>query len=402
MSLKTSGYRSVLIFTIIIGVSVFWLSSMTAEEKPVRIYTEKLEDGGIDFYGDNTDLFPYRVKINLTELENMKPTKEAPFISILPPGSNKMYLLGLRRINNMRYSYRYRYNYYLGDSTTAKHDDSYEYLLPYEHGTKRQLGQAYHGLFSHFDRIAYALDFTMPIGTKVCAAREGLVVGVKEDSNIGGPGMYYHKYGNYITIYHDDGTFAKYVHLKQNGAIVKKGEKVKAGDVIGYSGNTGRSKGPHLHFEVSIPIEEGVLQTIPTKFLAHDKKAISLRSGYYYYSTHPDKPDYVVSLGRNIKESDYTNYKKEVSQTDSIKIRKEKIDTTYLFFIANGFTSDKEVTVKFTLNNMVASKNIPVTVRVPALTETYLLFLRAKDSDDPSNYNFSHTYKYNFTYKSAD
>jgi len=56
--------------------------------------------------------------------------------------------------------------------------------------------------------------------------------------------------GNEIVIKHSNGEFTDYCHLKHKGVLVKPGQKVKAGDIIGYSGNTGWSIKPHLHFVV--------------------------------------------------------------------------------------------------------------------------------------------------------
>ena len=96
----------------------------------------------------------------------------------------------------------------------------------------------------------HALDFTMEIGTPICAARDGLILFVKENSNKGGKTFKFQEYGNNITIYHEDGTMANYFHIKKGGSKVKEGDRVKAGDVIALSGNTGWSSGPHLHFQV--------------------------------------------------------------------------------------------------------------------------------------------------------
>lgn len=57
-------------------------------------------------------------------------------------------------------------------------------------------------------------------------------------------------YGNYVKIKHQNGYYTLYAHLKYKSVIVKTGDKVKKGEIIGYMGNTGYSKGGHLHFEI--------------------------------------------------------------------------------------------------------------------------------------------------------
>jgi murein DD-endopeptidase MepM/ murein hydrolase activator NlpD len=108
------------------------------------------------------------------------------------------------------------------------------------------------GSYSHFPGSGSenAVDWTCPVGTIVCAARDGRVVGVKQDSDRGGPDRALRPYANYIMIKHADGTYAYYVHLKKDGAMVQLGDEVTTGQPIGFSGQTGFASKPHLHFEV--------------------------------------------------------------------------------------------------------------------------------------------------------
>jgi murein DD-endopeptidase MepM/ murein hydrolase activator NlpD len=126
---------------------------------------------------------------------------------------------------------------------------SFAYILPYENGTSHWAVQGYESFFSH--KGDYAIDFKMKPGTEVCAAREGIVVYIRESNTAGGLGKKYVGKGNGISIKHYDSTYAHYWHLQYNGALVSVGDTVTQGQVIGLSGSTGFSAFPHLHFEVT-------------------------------------------------------------------------------------------------------------------------------------------------------
>jgi murein DD-endopeptidase MepM/ murein hydrolase activator NlpD len=144
-----------------------------------------------------------------------------------------------------------------------KDDTSYVYALPFEEGRQYFLIQGYFSSFTHRERAA--LDFKMKRGTKICAARDGIVVRVKEDGDRGGWNKKYRPYGNNIVIQHADGSRAGYWHLQKNGALVNVGDTVKKGQVIGLSGKTGYAWIPHLHFLVWKLTNEG-WQQVATRF----------------------------------------------------------------------------------------------------------------------------------------
>jgi len=143
-------------------------------------------------------------------------------------------------------------------------DSSYVYALPYENHTSHLLVQGYFSRFSHKERAA--LDFKMKRGTKILAARDGVVVRVKEDGNKGGLNKKYRPYGNNIVIQHADGSRAGYWHLQYNGALVNVGDSVKKGQAIALSGKTGYTALPHLHFLVWTFNNNGNWQQVPTRF----------------------------------------------------------------------------------------------------------------------------------------
>jgi murein DD-endopeptidase MepM/ murein hydrolase activator NlpD len=143
-------------------------------------------------------------------------------------------------------------------------DTSYLYALPYEEGTAHLLIQGYFSSFTHRERAA--LDFRMKRGTKICAARDGIVVRMKEDGDRGGLKKKYRPFGNYVIIQHEDGTRAGYWHLQKDGVLVNVGDTVKKGQVIALSGKTGYTALPHLHFLVWTFGANGQWQQVATRF----------------------------------------------------------------------------------------------------------------------------------------
>ena len=146
----------------------------------------------------------------------------------------------------------------------TREDTSYIYALPYEEGKSYYMVQGYFSSFTHKERAA--LDFKMKRGSKICAAREGVVIRIKEDGDRGGMKRKYRAYGNYIIIQHADSSRAGYWHIQKEGALVNVGDTVKKGQAIALCGKTGYTFMPHLHFLVWSTDSKRQWRQVATRF----------------------------------------------------------------------------------------------------------------------------------------
>ena len=163
-------------------------------------------------------------------------------------------------------------------------DTSYIYALPFEKSKAKFLVQGYFGKYTHKERAA--LDFKMKKGTKILAARDGIVTRVKEDGDKGGWNSKYRQYGNNIIIQHPDNSRSGYWHIQKDGAFVNVGDTVKKGQLIALSGNTGYTAFPHLHFIVWRSDGRGQWQMIPTRF--ETSKGIKYLRAWKWYRNKND------------------------------------------------------------------------------------------------------------------
>jgi murein DD-endopeptidase MepM/ murein hydrolase activator NlpD len=233
----------------------------------LSIKDQKIANDVVEVYADNPDNFPYTISIDY-KLTNCKLKNTSPK-KILIPANVKKYPINEITLKRGQSSYSFSFNYWKGNQLNAKHEDDYLYNYPCDE--KYKVIQGYHGTYSH--KNSKSLDFEMPIGSKVFAARDGVVLQLKEDSNFNCKTSACMNKANFILILHADGSIANYAHLKQNGVIPKIGDKVSKGELIAYSGNTGWSGTPHLHFEVYTEIDNQ-RKSQETKFILGNGKVV--------------------------------------------------------------------------------------------------------------------------------
>lgn len=246
--------------TIVLWIPVWVVAQEAPEIEVYQVNREKY----VELWAKNPEVYPVTLTL-LAELENMKSDRPLPATQVLPAHEACIVARLYPADPSKQWGYRTSAQSYMG-GIDAVHDDRYAYRLPYRLGDTYRVSQGYGGKFSHQGAIRYSLDFNLPEGTKVYAARDGIVVAVEQSFNEGGALSYYTDKANYVTILHDDGTFADYSHLQQNSVEVHVGQRVIVGQVLARSGATGFVTGPHLHFGVKKVVEGGKFVTLPVKF----------------------------------------------------------------------------------------------------------------------------------------
>ncbi len=227
-----------------------------------RVYYEQ-EEELFSFFADNNELFPVTIIFDF-KISNMLSSSGVKFTKVLPSKSNKIKVTVLKPNDiDKKFSYQFSTRSLRGDINLVP-DESFIYDLPYKNGASYTIFQGYDGAATH--RNINALDFSMKTGDEICASRSGKVVKVVEHNIRHCLKPECADFNNLILVFHDDGTFSEYAHIKKDGAIVEAGELVEVGQVIGYSGNVGYASGPHLHFSVFVPDTEEGMRTLKTLF----------------------------------------------------------------------------------------------------------------------------------------
>ena len=155
------------------------------------------------------------------------------------------------------------------DATTLCSPINSFYRFPWAKDKAITMGQGNNGSLTHNGAQQFAFDFRHPPLTPIHAARGGRVISVVEnlsktsDPNAVKAGLIPAAPANALVVLHMDGTLSAYFHMVKNGVVPAVGDTVHRGDVVAYSGNTGNSTNPHLHFHAVTQIDT---DTHPIRF----------------------------------------------------------------------------------------------------------------------------------------
>lgn len=238
--------------------------------------------------------------------------------------------------------------------------EEYAYGAPYPSGEAHMIWQGPGGSFSHNEPGSlHAVDFSLPMGTEVAVARGGVVVGVIQknpDNPIGetaDPLL-----ANEVLVLHADGTIGVYAHLTTDGATASFGDRVRRGQVIGRSGNSGYSRGPHLHF-VLLGYGGRRSVSLPFSYLSADGRRIAPRKGLVLLAQKDGTAKLLPReiLPRKIARRFYEDFDSEV-----------RYFSMNVDFLAKNKTADAiGVELFFTsLDNLISTVSLPRRIGLPA------------------------------------
>ncbi len=225
------------------------VSSFVAPEFSV---THETLGNSVEIVAHNEFHAPVEVRIEFKQITGLEyPHPDEVLRWVVDPRSDLL-LLDLDFLTDIDSRYiEFEFEYMPGDPT-SKHAAVDGYRVPFSSGLGFEITQTYPEAITHqtLDSI-FAVDIAMPVGTDIIAARSGIVIEVASTNFRGGLNLARDgQAANIVRILHDDGTFSLYAHLNWNSIRVQPGDRVRAGQYIADSGNSGFSSGPHLHFSI--------------------------------------------------------------------------------------------------------------------------------------------------------
>lgn len=233
------------------------LVSLTSEDRQgMRAYYAKASRPG-----------HFEIELRLLDPVNVRARPELPY-RIPVSGKQPGFVVLIEPIDaSLAASYGLGLKALPGRPMRASDAVPYRYAVPLGAGVPARIDQGPNGPTHDRPQSRYAMDFAVPDGTPVVAARGGLVVDLAMGYTEGALDPALDGKANVVRIEHDDGTMALYAHLAPHSERVRLGDRVVAGQRLADSGHTGYASGPHLHFAVQVN-EDFELVSIPFELAA--------------------------------------------------------------------------------------------------------------------------------------
>jgi len=248
----------------------------------VIVYAHE-DKGDISFVIENLFEMHVSARLHVNEIKGYEVKERLPVQVVLKPKEKRVVAKLINTNKKKAVGYFKSHLSWSKGAVDAQPDLSFIYALPFKNSER--VSQGFNGKTSHKGNAKYAVDFAMAKGTKIYATRAGTVVEVVQKHNQHGMSLKMRQFANYVIIEHKDKTLGRYFHLSKNGVKVKLGAKVKQGELIAISGDTGRTSGAHLHFVVTkteFYKEAYRSVSVPIKFLCSQGVLTEPLSGQTY------------------------------------------------------------------------------------------------------------------------
>lgn len=218
---------------------------------------------GREYVATNSEPVPVTITMIFRTVDNLRPPPGGRVEAVVPADSSTtlVRLASVRMGRPLGAGVAVQVD--LGSSSSPV-DEDFLYAVPFGGSEARRLIQGFEGPETHRGSMRYSLDFAMPEGTPVLAARDGQVLLVQDGFVEGGADPDLLERANIVVVAHADGSMASYGHLLR-GVRVRVGQPVHQGQLLGFSGATGYAGQPHLHFHVGKRMLGEPGRTIPIR-----------------------------------------------------------------------------------------------------------------------------------------
>lgn len=251
---------------------------ITNNDYSIQVLNEERADGTTAFNVLLQNCLEAVVTVWL-ELQNMQCDKPVPVTANAVAGKTRFNIANIwEKLPGKESHYRFSYSGIFGRNRSGV-SHRHVYTPPYQ-GSQHIVSQIFPGAgaIPKQPQDEHFVTWRMPVGTKVCAARGGVVIAYRMDVQQKEASA-----GNYVVIRHDDGTYGRYIHLQQNALFARLGQKVATGQLLALSGASGAAAYPQLAFQVYQPISGYTRRGFPLTFRTSKNEIIPLKPGKQYY-----------------------------------------------------------------------------------------------------------------------